>query len=259
MINPIYPYHPNEILLGEIKGNVPSPPDSNHILGTDVNGRDVFSRVFHAFGYSMTYALLLTILSYTIGIIMGGLFGYFGGLFDLFGQRLMEIFNAIPFLYAIMILNSFIRPKTVFGSLTLLLILNILLGSWMGISYYMRGEFLEKEEKIMSQLLFSMGARTSRIILKHIFPNSINPVITFLPFNIMGNISSITTLDYLGFGLSPPAASWGELLSEGQRYIVNWWLIASPTGALFITLILITFVGEGIREAFDPREYSRLR
>jgi len=257
-IIPVYPYSPIEILLSEIDGNVPSEPDLTHFFGTDQDGRDVLARIFYAFPMSITYAFILTILSYIIGITTGALFGYLGGLFDLIGQRLMDILSAIPGLYMIMILKSFLKPKTPFDSIFLLICLNLIF-AWMGISYYVRGEFYKERSKDYVAASIAMGATTRRVLFKHIFPNSLTPVITSFPFSLIGAIDGLVALDYLGFGLNPPTPSWGETLAQGQSNISNWWLIASPAGATFLTLLIITFIGEGIREAFDPKEFSRLR
>jgi len=250
----IYPYGPNENLPDDLDGNPPTPPSFTHFLGTDDRGRDVFARLVYGFRISMSFSLILTIISYIIGIITGAIFGYYGGKIDFFGVRLMEIWSSMPFLYTVMIISSFTIPN-----FSLLIFILTLFG-WMGMTYFIRGEFFREKSKDYVLAAIAIGVSDRKILFRHILPNALTPVISFLPFSIVGGIGSLVSLDFLGFGLPPPTPSWGELLNQGVKNIrTAWWLGLSPVGAMFFTLLLVTFIGEAIREAFDPKVFSRLR
>ena len=229
-------------------------PDAINILGTDNQGRDVFARLIYGLKVSLTFAIVVTFFSYTFGIIIGGTLGYFGGKVDLFGLRLIEVFSALPFLFLMMILGQIFKP-----SIMLLAFMYMFIVGWIGISWYVRGEFYREKAKDYVSAAVSMGQSTWKIIIKHILPNALTPIITFAPFAVIGYISSLVSLDFLGFGLQPPTPSWGELLVQGKANLQYWHLIVVPLSAIGITLFLITFIGEAIREAFDPKVYSRLR
>ncbi|MBC8455892.1 ABC transporter permease subunit [bacterium] len=230
-----------------------SPPSSQHWLGTDDTGRDVFARLVYAFNISISFALILALLNYTIGIAIGGAMGYFGGRFDLFFQRIIEIWSSLPMLFVIIIIASIVRP-TFF-----LLIFIYTIVNWIGMTYLMRAEFYREKAKDYVAAALSMGQSNAKVIFKHILPNSLVPVITYFPFAIVGYIAALVSLDYLGFGLPPPIPSWGQMLDVGLQNISKWWMVFSPVGAEFFTLMLVVFIGEGVREAFDPKVYSRLR
>jgi len=253
VVLPPYPYSPNEILLNEISGNPPLAPSFRHFMGIDNQGRDIFARLIYGFRISLSFALIITVFSYCIGIIIGAFLGFTGGKVDMLGLRVIEIISAIPFLFMTMILVSIMKP-----SFILLVSLLIILGGWIGITYYIRGEFLREKNKEYVLSAISLGASNFRIMFKHILPNSLTPVITFVPFSIVGYISILVSLDFLGLGLMPPTPSWGELLNQGVADIRNWWLVLFPLLAIFFTLLMIIFIGESIREAFDPKSYSRL-
>ncbi len=252
LIMPPYPFGPYESLT-DSRSHPPNPPSWQHWFGTDDRGRDVFVRLFYGLRISLTFAIIATTVAYVIGISIGAMLGYFSGKVDLFGQRLIEIWASIPFLYTIMILSSIIRPNFY------MLVFFISVFGWMGMTYFVRGEFYREKAKDYVHAAVSMGATDRKIVFKHILPNALTPVIAFGPFHIVGDISALVSLDYLGFGLPPPTPSWGELVGQGVANIFSWWLVLFPFGALFITLILVVFIGEAIREAFDPRVYSRLR
>ncbi len=252
VLMPLYPYGPKESLL-EMDGTPPHPPSSSHWIGTDDRARDVFARLVYGYKVSISFALIVTIIAYIIGVSIGGMLGYFGGLFDITVQRFIEIWGSIPFLFTIMILSSLIQPS--FFMLAGLLIAF----AWMGMTYYIRGEFYREKSRDYVQAAISMGASDRRVIFKHILPNSLTPVISFMPFAIVGNISALVSLDFLGFGLPPEEPSWGSMVKVGMANITDWWLVLAPLAALFVTLLLVVFIGEGIREAFDPKVYSRLR
>lgn len=252
-----YPYHPNESLLKEpsFRGRPPTKPDATNWLGTDDRGRDVLARLAYGFRISITFALAVVGFAYLIGIAIGATLGFFGGRVDIFGQRLVEIWAALPFLYTVIIISSIVQP----GLIVLVTILALFY--WIGISFYMRGEFLREKSKDYVAGAISIGESNRSIMFRHILPNALTPVISFAPFAIVGGISSLVSLDYLGFGLPPPTPSWGELVGQGLANIPAgaWHLVLFPLGALFATLLMVVFIGEAIREAFDPKVYSRLR
>ena len=253
---PLYPYGPIETPLDEFeKGkNPPTAPDSKHILGTDSQGRDILARLVYGFQISISFAILVTVISYLIGIIVGGILGYYAGLVDIIGLRFIEVFSLVPFLFMMIILVKFIEP-----SFFLLAFMLVIFGGWIGITYYVRGEFLREKQKDYVAAAVAMGQNDFNIMFKHILPNALTSVITFAPFAIIGNISALVALDFLGFGLPIPTPSWGELIRQGADNILQWWLIVTPLVTIFLTLTTVTFIGEAVRQAFDPREYSRLR
>ncbi len=251
VIMPLYEYGPFEDITSGNK--MYDPPSNNHWLGTDDTGRDVFARLSYAFNISISFSLLLALFGYSIGIAVGGAMGYFGGKFDLLFQRIIEIWSSLPMLFVIIIISSIIRP-TFF-----LLIFIYILVNWIGMTYPMRAEFYREKAKDYVAAALSMGQSNRKVIFKHILPNSLVPVITYLPFSIVGGIASLVGLDYLGFGMPPPTPSWGQMLDVGLQNISKWWMVFSPVGAEFLTLMLVVFIGEGVREAFDPKVYSRLR
>ena len=230
----------------------PFRPVKGHLMGIDGAGRDVFARILYGLRTSMTFGLLLVLTSKLLGVIVGALQGYYGGAIDITGQRLIEIWSALPFLYVMILMGS------VFGRSFLLLLLCYGIFNWIGISYYMRAEFLRLRKRPFVESAKCMGIASHKIIFKHILPNGLVPVITFFPFSLVGAIGALAALDYLGFGLPPPTPSWGELLFQAQQYRWAWWLILYPSAALFIVMLLGVFVGEGIRNAYDPKRYTRL-
>jgi microcin C transport system permease protein len=258
IIMPIYPFGPNEDITvnGNEKFVAPFEPDGNGYLrpfGTDDNGRDVLSRMAYGFQVSMSFALLIAILEYLIGIPIGAVMGYFGGVIDLLMQRFMEIWHALPFLFLIIIIVSFVEP-----TFTLLVFLLVIF-SWLGIASQMRAQFYRERARDYVAAAVSIGVPTRSILLKHILPNTLVPIITFFPFALVGGISALVSLDYLGFGMPPPTPSWGQMIGVGLSNITRYWLVVVPFGAMFATLTLVVFIGEGIREAFDPKVFSRLR
>lgn len=249
-ILPLYPWDPNE---NDLTIASPSSPDSRHILGTDDSGRDVLARLAYGFNVSISFALALVFVTYIVGIALGALMGYYGGRIDLVGQRVVEIWENIPFLYTVIIISAIIEPKF------FLLVAILAVFQWIGISYYIRGEFLREKSRDYAAAAISLGASTPTIVFRHILPNSLTPVITFFPFALIGGISSLVALDFLGFGLPKNVPSWGEMISRGLNNLEHAWLVIPPLLILFLTLILVTFIGEAIREAFDPKVFSRLR
>ena len=249
---PPYPYSPFEDITFE--GNkMYEPPSRVHWMGTDNTGRDVFARLCYAFNISISFALLLTIINYIIGIFIGGAMGYFGGKFDLIFQRLVEIWSNLPMLFVIIILSSIIKPSfyLLIGIYTLV--------NWISMTYLMRAEFYREKSKAYVAAALSMGQSEFKVMFKHILPNSLVPIITYFPFAVVAGISALVGLDFLGFGLAPPTPSWGQMLDVGLQNIRKWWMVFAPVSAQFLTLLCIVFIGEGVREAFDPKVYSRLR
>ena len=230
----------------------PFRPVKGHIMGIDGAGRDVLSRILYGLRTSMSFGLLLVVGSMILGIAAGALQGYYGGLLDISGQRFIEIWSALPFLYIMILMGS------IYGRSFSLLLFCYGLFNWIGISYYIRAEFLRLRKLPFVEAAKCMGGSSFKIIFKHILPNGMVPVITFFPFSLVGAIGSLAALDYLGFGLPSPTPSWGELLYQAQQYRWAWWLILYPSLALFIVMLLGVFVGEGVRNAYDPRRYMRL-
>ncbi|MBI83647.1 MAG: peptide ABC transporter permease [Planctomycetaceae bacterium] len=252
VIMPVIPYGPNESFL-DLPGTPPHSPSRIHWMGTDDRARDVMVRLTYGFRISITFALLVTVVGYTIGIVVGAVLGYFGRWVDIVGQRFVEIWGNIPFLYTVIILASILGPS--FGLLTI-----ILAGfSWVSITYYLRGEFYREKSKDYVAAAIATGEGHLTIILRHILPNALTPIITFAPFAIVSLIISLVSLDFLGYGLPAPTPSWGELLKQAKVNLRVWHLVVFPLGAMFVTLQLVVFIGEAVREAFDPKVQSRLR
>jgi microcin C transport system permease protein len=264
VLMPLYPYGPNEALLDD-SGTPPNPPTRAHLMGTDDRGRDVLVRLAYGFNISMTFAIIVTIVGEGLGIAIGAMLGYFGGKLDILGQRGIEIWSSLPFLYTIIIISSVVVPVYLPGHYQLaqpsfwLLVVILAAFNWMGITYYVRGEFYREKVKDYVGAAMTAGVSDAGIIFGHILPNALTPVVSFAPFVIVANIGSLVALDFLGFGLPAPTPSWGELIGQGMENLSKWWLVFYPNGVLFLTLLLVVFIGEAVREAFDPREYSRLR
>lgn len=227
---------------------VPSPPTRENLLGTDDRGRDVLARLLYGFRLSILFGLALTLVGTLTGILAGAIQGYFGGRTDLFFQRFIEIWSSMPELYLLIIFSSIFKP-----SLLLLLVLLSMFG-WMGLSDYVRAEFLKSRNLDYVTAAKAMGVGDATIMFRHLLPNGMTPVITFLPFRMSGAILALTSLDFLGLGVPPPTPSLGELLAQGKANIDAWWLSLSTFIVLVGTLILLIFIGEALRETFDPRK-----
>jgi microcin C transport system permease protein len=264
VLMPPIPYGPNEGLL-DLSSPPPNRPSAAHIFGTDDRGRDVLVRLAYGFNISLTFALLVTIFADVTGVIVGAALGYFGRKLDILGQRAIEIWSSLPFLYTIMIVSSIIVPIYLPGRMVLLqpslwlLVIILALFDWMGITYYIRGEFYREKAKDYVGAAIATGVSEPGIMFRHILPNALTPVVSFAPFEIVANISALVALDFLGFGLPAPTPSWGELIGQGMENLTIWWLVFFPLAFLFLTLLLVVFIGEAVREAFDPKEFSRLR
>jgi microcin C transport system permease protein len=243
----------NPFESNEAMETYPSPPSKENWFGTDDRGRDVLSRLIYGFRYSMGFAVAVWFFSFLVGTITGAISGYFGGRIDMFSQRVVEIFDSLPYLLMLLTLIAFLG-----ATLWLLVAFSVLLG-WMGISTYMRAEFLKLRKREFVEAAKAQGVGTTRILFLHILPNALSPLITFSPTQIAGNIYTLAILDYLGMGLPPPTPSWGELLQQAQNYFtIAWWLAVYPSLAMIISLTALTFIGEGIREAYDPRKAAKI-
>jgi microcin C transport system permease protein len=230
----------------------PYPPVKGHWMGIDAAGRDVLSRVLYGMRIAMAFGLLLVVWAMAFGLLIGAVQGYFGGWVDIAGQRITEIWNALPFLYVMILIGS------VLGRSFLLLLVCYSLFNWIGISYYMRAEFLRLRQRTFVEAARCQGLSAARIIFSHILPNALTPLITLFPFNLIGAIGALAALDFLGFGLPPLTPSWGELLQQAQMFRWAWWLILFPSLALFSVMLLTVLIGEGLRDAFDPRQQTKM-
>lgn len=225
----------------------PAPPSAENWLGTDDSGRDVFSRLLYGFRLSVLFALALTVAGTVLGVAAGAVQGFFGGRIDLVSQRLIEIWGSLPELYLLIIFASIFEP-----SLWLLFILLSLFG-WMGLSDYVRAEFLRNRSLDYVRAARALGLSNAQIIWRHVLPNSMTPVITFLPFRMSGAILALTSLDFLGLGVPPPTPSLGELLAQGKANLDAWWISLSTFAVLVVTLLLLTLMGDALRNALDTR------
>lgn len=232
----------------DIDGPVPSPPTRENYLGTDDRGRDVLARLLYGFRLSVLFGFALTLVGTVVGIITGAVQGFFGGRTDLVFQRVIEIWGAMPELYLLIIFASIFQPSI------LLLLLLLSLFSWMGLSDYVRAEFLKGRNMEYVKAARALGVGNVTIMYRHLLPNGMTPVITFLPFRVSAAILALTSLDFLGLGVPPSTPSLGELLAQGKANIDAWWLSLSAFSVLIFTLILLIFVGEALRETFDPRK-----
>ncbi len=246
----IFPPNPYsyDTINPELNSPLPAPPSEDNLLGTDDRGRDVLARLIYGFRISVLFGLALTAIGTLLGILAGAIQGYFGGKTDLIGQRFIEVWGAMPELYILIIFASIFKPSTL-----LLLILLALFG-WMGLSDYVRAEFLKSRNLDYVQAAKALGVGNTTAIFRHLLPNSMTPVITFLPFRMSGAILALTSLDFLGLGVPPPTPSLGELLAQGKANINAWWLSISTFVVLVGTLILLIFIGDALRETFDPRK-----
>ena len=226
----------------------PAPPNESSRLGTDEVGRDIVARLIYGFRVSIYFALALTVVGTAIGVAMGALQGFFGGRLDLGMQRLIEIWNAIPELYLLIIFASIFAP-----SLLLLLILLSLWG-WIGLSDYVRAEFLRNRNLEFVKAARALGLSNWQIVWRHVLPNSLTPVITFLPFRMSGAILALTSLDFLGLGVPNTVPSLGDLLRQGKANLDSWWIILPTFVLLVVTMALLTFIGDALRDAFDTRK-----
>jgi len=239
---------PYETLSFDGSKTIPSSWQDGHYLGTDDRGRDVLARLVYGFRISMIFGLSLAVTGTLLGCLLGGIQGFFGGLIDLIGQRLTEMWGSIPRLYILIILSAMLAPS----ALLLFAILN--LTAWMGMAAYIRAEFLKGRNLEYVKAAKALGVSNFRIMGKHILPNSLTPVITFFPFEVTAGILALVSLDFLNLGVPSPAPSLGELLAQGKSNLQAIWILLPTFAVLTGALTLLTFVGDGIRNAFDPRK-----
>jgi microcin C transport system permease protein len=246
----VYPPNPygKNTLNYYSKNPFPGAPTSQNLLGTDERGRDMLAQLIYGFRISVLFGLALTVIGVALGVLTGAVQGYFGGRTDLTFQRLIEIWGSMPELYLLIIFSAVFSP-----SVALLLILLSLFG-WMGLSDYVRAEFLRNRQMDYVRAARALGVGTGRIMWKHILPNSMTPVVTFLPFRMSAAILALTSLDFLGLGVPPGTPSLGELLNQGKTQLDAWWISLTTFALLVITLLLLTFMGDALRDALDPRK-----
>ena len=241
------PYGPNTLNYFAKEPN-PSGPSRDNWLGTDDRGRDLLAQLIYGFRISVLFALALTTTGVLLGVMTGAVQGFFGGKTDLAFQRFIEIWSSMPELYLLIIFSAVFAP-----SLALLLVLLSLFG-WMGLSDYVRAEFLRNRQLDYVRAARALGVSNWQIIVRHLLPNSLTPVVTFLPFRMSGAILALTSLDFLGLGVPPGTPSLGELLSQGKNNIDAWWISLSTFGVLVVTQLLLTYMGHALRDALDPRK-----
>jgi microcin C transport system permease protein len=226
----------------------PAPPSAQNWLGTDDRGRDLLAQLIYGFRVSVLFALALTVTGVLLGVVTGAIQGFFGGKTDLAFQRAIEVWSSMPELYLLIIFSAVFAP-----SVGLLLVLLSLFG-WMGLSDYVRAEFLRNRQMDYVRAARALGVSNWKIITRHVLPNSLTPVVTFLPFRMSGAILALTSLDFLGLGVPPGTPSLGELLSQGKNNIDAWWISLSTFAVLVVTLLLLTLMGDALRDALDPRK-----
>ncbi|MBT9553761.1 MAG: ABC transporter permease [Hydrogenophaga sp.] len=244
------PYGPRTLNYFAKEPN-PSPPTRDNWMGTDDRGRDLLAQLIYGFRVSVLFALALTFVGTVLGVLTGAIQGFLGGWTDLVFQRFIEIWSSMPELYLLIIFSAVLSP-----SIGLLLVLLSLFG-WMGLSDYVRAEFLRNRQLDYVRAARAMGLSSLQIIWRHVLPNSLTPVVTFLPFRMSAAILALTSLDFLGLGVPPGTPSLGELLSQGKNNIDAWWISLSTFAVLVLTLLLLTFMGDALRDALDPRKAER--
>jgi microcin C transport system permease protein len=259
ILMPLIPFGPNEQTPdpnGFLKYSAPSA-ELEHYLGTDTTGRDILARLVYGFRIAILFAIAFMMLTYVIGITIGCLMGFFGGVFDILVQRLIEVWSNIPFLYMVIIIFSVIPSSFDITTRIFILLSIMVLFSWTGMTYYMRTATYREKARDYSAAAVVLGASTPRVIFNHILPNTISTIVTFMPFTVVAAITAITALDFLGFGLPAPTPSMGELLKQGRDNLREApWIVSSAFSSLVILLCLVSFIGEAVREAFDPRKFT---
>jgi microcin C transport system permease protein len=247
MLWPPVPYR-YDTIDWQLTGPAPSPPSARHWLGTDDVGRDLLARLIYGFRISVLFGLALTLGASAIGVAAGAVQGYFGGWVDLLFQRVIEVWSGLPVLYLLIILASIVQPN--FWWLLGLM----LMFSWMTLVGVVRAEFLRGRNLDYVRAARALGVKDRVIIVRHVLPNAMVATLTFLPFILNGSITTLTSLDFLGFGLPPGAASLGEILAQGKANLQAPWLGLTAFLVLAVMLSLLVFVGEAVRDAFDPRK-----
>jgi len=246
-VRPLNPHSARSVDYFE-KVQSPAPPSAANWLGTDASGHDMVARLLYGFRVSIAFAIALTVIGTVLGVAAGAVQGYFGGRLDLGMQRVLEVWGAVPELYLLIIFASIFEP-----SLLLLLVLLSLWG-WMGLSDYVRAEFLRNRQLEFVKAARALGLSNAQIMWRHVLPNSMTPVITFLPFRMSGAILALTSLDFLGLGVPASVPSLGELLRQGKANLDAWWIIFPTFALLVLTMLLLTFIGDALRDALDARK-----
>ena len=244
---PPNPYHHSSINYFATSPN-PAPPSDENILGTDDRGRDILARLVYGFRVSVLFALLVAATCTLFGVLYGSIQGYFAGWTDIAMERFNEIWSSMPTLYMLIILSSLFQP-----SFWLLVVLLSLFG-WLGIAAYVRAEFLKNRTLDYVRAARALGQSNRQIMMRHILPNSLTPVVTLIPFELAAAIGALTSLDFLGLGVPPTTPSLGELLSQGKENLYAWWISLSTFSVLVLTLLLLILIGDALRDALDPRK-----
>lgn len=252
VLRTMIPYSYDSIIM-DLNAQAPTPPDSKHWLGTDDKARDVASRLLYGYRISIIFALILSVCSVVIGVVVGALQGYYGGVLDLMGQRMIEVFNAVPILFVIIIISSVFEPSfwwilCVVGAFSWILLVNLV-----------RAEFLKARNLEYVKAAQAMGVSDIKIIFSYILPNAMSATLTFTPFIMAGSIVTLSSLDFLGFGMPVGSASLGELLSQGKNNLISPHLGISAFLALCVLLSILVFIGEGLRDALDPHIKAHLK
>lgn len=247
---PLNRYHHGTINYFSQSPN-PAAPSADNWFGTDDRGRDVLARLLYGFRISMFFGIVLTVIGTVVGIAAGAVQGFYGGKTDLVVQRVTEVWTSMPYLYLMIIFASIFQP-----SVSLLIVL-LSLFSWMGLADYVRAEFLRNRQLEYVRSAKALGLTDLQVMWRHILPNSLTPVVTFLPFSISAAILTLTSLDFLGLGVPPGTPSLGEMLQQGKDNVDAWWISLSTFAVLVVTLLLLTFVGDALRDALDPRKGER--
>jgi microcin C transport system permease protein len=244
---PLNPYYYDTLNYFSTSSHFPGPPSAENWLGTDTAGYDIAARLLFGFRVSVSFALGLTAVGIVLGLVIGAVQGYFAGKVDLITQRVIEVWGSLPELYLLIIFAS------IFEHSFLLLFVLLSLFGWIHLSDYVRMEFLRNRQLDYVKAARAMGLSSWQIILRHILPNSLTPVITFLPFRMSAGIMALTSLDFLGLGVTAPAPSLGHLLSQGKQNLDAWWISLFTFLVLVSTMLLLTFIGEALRDALDTR------
>jgi microcin C transport system permease protein len=261
VVMPIVPYNPleNHAPGGVFKPIAPTIED-RHFLGTDTTSRDILARLFYGTRIALFFSIAFMVSVYAIGVTIGCAMGFFGGIFDLLFQRLIEIWSNIPFLYMVIIVFSVIPANFSIPTRIGILLTVMVLFSWTSMTYYMRTETYKEKARDYIAAARIIGASNTRIIFKHILPNVLSTLVTFMPFTIVSAITAITALDFLGFGLPAPTPSLGELLKQGTANLRTApWIVTAAFSTLVILLTIVTFIGEAVRESFDPKKFTIYR
>lgn len=258
VVLPLVPYSANEnhSTTGIFR---PEPPSitHKHYLGTDTTSRDILARLFYGTRTALLFSFGFLVAVYAIGVAIGAAMGFFGGWFDLLFQRVIEVWSNIPFLYMVIIIFSVIPATFTVSTRIGILLVVMVLFSWTSMTYYMRTETYKQKARDYVASARVIGASNTRIIFHHILPNVLATIVTFVPFTIIAAITAITALDFLGFGLPPPTPSLGELLKQGTNTLRTApWIVSAAFGTLVVILTLVTFIGEAVREAFDPKKFT---